>query len=276
MSDPEHDPDASNPLLEFGRELRRLRLDKGLTLEQVAIQAGYSSSLAGMVERGIRNPPDALIRQCEVVLGLEPRHLFKLLPAERRTSILRSLLPWMEIERRARELWTWEPTIVPGLLQTPKYAETILSGKPGVRPDQVEEAVQSRMARQALFRRDDPPTLWAVLDEGILHRPVGSEDVIREQLAHLLEMAHTPWVTIQILPYSAMSTAGLLGGFMIAMTRGRPDAAYVDSPILGRIWDQPPEVEALRIRYQTVRSEALPQSLSLERITKRLEQEWSW
>ncbi|MET8001694.1 helix-turn-helix domain-containing protein [Nonomuraea glycinis] len=275
MTDLDSAPNA-DPLVEFGRELRTLRIEKGLTLEKLADRIGFSESLVGSVERATRTPSDDFTKRCEEALGLKPRHLAKLLPAGRRLPIFRTLAPWMDIERQARELWTWEPLVVPGLLQTEGYARAILSAKPGSKEDRVDEAVQARMARQAIFRRDEPPGLWAVLDEGILYRPVGSESVTRDQLTHLIEMSQSRWITIQILPFSALSTLGLLGGFVIAITRDMPDAAFVDSPVIGRVWDQQPEVEVLKYKYQVVRSEALPQSLSLEKIKKRLEQKWTW
>lgn len=254
-----------------------MRNAKGLTIEQLADRMGYSPSMVGSVERASRAPRDDFARLCEEELGLEPGQLAGLLPPNRRATLLRTFLPWMDIERGARELLAWEPLVVPGLLQTKDYARAILSGRPGVQADQVDEAVEARVARRAIFERDDPPTLWAVLDEGILYRPVGSESVTREQLAHLVELAtQNPRINIQILPYSAMSTPGLLGGFVIAATRDRPDAAFVDSPVQGRVWNQPAEVEILKLRYQMARSEALPQSLSLRRVRERLEQEWNW
>ncbi|WP_327585045.1 DUF5753 domain-containing protein [Nonomuraea sp. NBC_00507] len=83
-------------------------------------------------------------------------------------------------------------------------------------------------------------------------------------------------VTIQILPFSARVTAGLLGGFVIAHTTCGPTAAFVDSPVSGKVWDGAAEVEALALRYQTCRAEALPQSHSIRKIRERLEQEWNW
>ncbi|MFG1958988.1 Scr1 family TA system antitoxin-like transcriptional regulator [Nonomuraea sp. NPDC049028] len=271
----ELNPDASAEA-RFGYELRQLRLEAGLTQGQLGHKIGFSANQVGSVERAVRTPTEVLAKRCEERLGLEPGRLVDFLPVGKRESVFKTLAPWLDIEATARELWTWEPTIVPGLLQTPEYARAIVAGKPGVTGDQVEEAVKSRMARKEIFQRDSPPTLWAVLDESILYRPIGGESITRHQLSHLIEVAHSPCITIQILPLSARLTAGLLGGFVIAHMTGGPSAAFVDSPVSGKVWDKPAEIETLGLRYQMCRAEALPQSLSIKKIEERLEQGWTW
>ncbi|WP_433515893.1 helix-turn-helix domain-containing protein [Nonomuraea sp. CA-143628] len=270
----ELNPDASAEA-RFGYELRQLRLEAGLTQGQLGHKIGFSANQVGSVERAVRTPTEVLAKRCEERLGLEPGRLVDFLPVGKRESIFKTLAPWLDIEATARELWTWAPTIVPGLLQTQDYTRAIVEGKPGVTAAQVEEAVKSRMARKGIFAGDNPPTLWAVLDESILYRPIGSESITRDQLAYLVEAAHSPCITIQILPLSARVTAGLLGGFVIAHTTGGPRAAFVDSPVSGKVWDRAAEIEVLGLRYQMCRAEALPQSLSVKRIEERLEQEWT-
>ncbi|SDK14129.1 helix-turn-helix domain-containing protein [Nonomuraea jiangxiensis] len=269
----ELDPEAS-AAARFGYELRKAREAAALTQGQLGDRMGYHANAVGMIERGERVAKAEFARAAGEALGLEPDELVKHLPISRRETIFKTLVPWLEIEASARELWTWEPTIVPGLLQTPEYARAIVEQKPGIVPEQIEEAVRDRMARKEIFHRTYPPQLYAVLDESILYRPIGSETVTRNQLAHLIEVAHGP-ITIQILPFSARVTAGLLGGCLIAHMAGRPAAAFVDSPVNGKVWDRESEVEILIRRYQACRSEALPQSLSLRKIEERLDQEWN-
>ncbi|WP_219467135.1 helix-turn-helix domain-containing protein [Nonomuraea rhizosphaerae] len=271
----ELDPEASAEA-RFGYELRRLRLAAGLTQSQLGDRIGFSANQVGSVERAVRTPTEVLAKRCEEKLGLEAGLLVGFLPVGRREAIFKGFTPWLDVETTARELWTWEPTIVPGLLQTPDYARAILAGKPGISDDQVEEAVRSRMARKEIFRRDNPPTLWAVLDESILYRPIGDESITRAQLSALVEAAHGPRITIQILPLSARVTAGLLGGFVIAHLPGGGSAAFADSPVSGKVWERTAEMEILNLRYQMCRAEALPQSSSVKRIEERLEQEWTW
>jgi hypothetical protein len=85
--------------------------------------------------------------------------------------------PVVPLERKAVRIHGWEPFVVPGLLQTEEYArELIRVSRPQDSAATVEELVTARMERQAILARDDPPMLWYVLDEGILHRMVGSAE----------------------------------------------------------------------------------------------------
>ncbi|WP_052422872.1 helix-turn-helix domain-containing protein [Nonomuraea candida] len=260
----------------FGYELRRAREAAGLTQAQLGQRTGYHANAIGMCERAERSPRAAFAQAAEDALGLERGELAQHLPIGRRETIFKTLVPWLEIEADARELWAWAPTIVPGLLQHQDYARAILEGKPGITVDELNAGVKDRMARKKVFDRADPPLLYAVLDESILYRPIGSESVTRDQLNYLLDVAQPPAVTIQILPFSARVTAGLLGGFLIAHMSAGPAAAFVDSPVSGKVWDGEADMEVLIRRYQTCRSEALPQSLSLRKIEERLDQEWNW
>ena len=275
MNEKEIDPTAS-PEAAFGYELRKRRKEAGLTLEHVAKIVNVSRPTVGAYEHGTRGVTEAMASSLEGALNLEPGQLVDKLPAGKKSSILKSLLTWIEIEKLASKLWTWQPTIVPGLLQTADYAEALIRGKPGVTDSQVREAVKARMDRQRIFLRDNPTRLWAILDESILYRPVGSVDITRCQLERLVDVGRSPWATIQILPYRAMSTPGVLGGWTIAQTNGRPEAAYVDSPLRGQLSDHPSDVEILRLRYETAREEALPASQSIKMIEERLVQAWTF
>jgi transcriptional regulator with XRE-family HTH domain len=268
----ELDPDASAEA-RFGCELRKVRDAAGLTQGQLGDRTGYHANQIGSVERAVRAPNKVLAGRVEDALGLERGRLAGFLPVGKRATIFKTLSPWIDIEARASALWTWQSTIVPGLLQTEEYARAIVAGEPGVTSEQIEEGVNARMARKDIFKRASPPTLWAVLDESILYRQVGTENITRDQLASLVEMAHS-LITVQILPFGSRVTAGVAGGFVIAHTDGEPSAAFVDSPTSGRVWQGTSEVGLLGLRYQMCVAEALPQSLSIKKIKERLEQEW--
>ncbi|MFG1682268.1 helix-turn-helix domain-containing protein [Nonomuraea sp. NPDC049269] len=273
MSVKDLDPDAG-PLARFGCELRKLRIDKGLTLEQLADRVGFSPSLVGSVERAARNPSKDFTERCEEALGLSGELLARW-PSISRERSPKWFRPWLEIEQSATVLRTWQPLIVPGLLQTTDYARAIFNGKPGTTKEQAEEALTARMERQAIFARSNPPMFWAVLDEGILYRPIGGEAVTRHQFEHLIALAESTRITIQVLSYSALSTTGLLGGFVLAQANGMPDAAYLESAGQGQVRDAPDEVADLSVRYEAIRAEALPQHVSLKLIKERLMAAWN-
>nr|WP_067966824.1 helix-turn-helix transcriptional regulator [Nocardiopsis trehalosi] len=120
-----------------------------------------------------------------------------------------------DFEAEACALRAFESQVVPGLLQTPAYAEAIFLG--GMRPDPeaVRRRVEARMARRAILTRFDPVHLHAVVDEAVLHRGIGGPEVMAGQLRHLLHMAQTPNVDVQVLPYEVGAHAALTAPFMI-------------------------------------------------------------
>src|SRR5207248_790644 len=107
----------------------------------------------------------------------------------------------------------FEQTLVPGLLQTAEYARAVLSTRIGATEDEVDQLLASRLERQAILDRDDPPLLWVVIDEGVLRRPVGGADVMGAQVEYLTEMASRPSVVIQVIPCAVGAHEGLTGSF---------------------------------------------------------------
>jgi Domain of unknown function (DUF5753)/AAA domain len=100
-----------------------------------------------------------------------------------------SFRPFSAYEAGARSLRLFEHVLVPGLLQTADYARAVLSTRPHASADEIEELVTARLARQAVLPRADPPLLYVLLDEGMLHRPVGTPEVMASQVARLAELS---------------------------------------------------------------------------------------
>lgn len=264
----ELDPTAS-PAARFGADLRKYRYTAKLTQAQLADLIGYSKSRIGNVERGDENPTRELIELCENALGLEGSLLthWPAISGDRMPEWYRQ---WPPIERKADQIISVAPLIVPGLAQTEEYARAIFTGEPDATPQQVEEAVQARLERQTIFNRPTPPRYLAVVDEGILYRPVGDGSVTRRQLEHLITMAENNWFSVQLVPYEALCTAVLVGPVVLAQENGMPIAAYVESALHGRVIDKPDEIKRLVSRLECVRKTALPEYLSMQRIKGRV------
>ncbi|MBN6056624.1 helix-turn-helix transcriptional regulator, partial [Nonomuraea sp. RK-328] len=265
----ELDPTAG-PAARFGADLRKYRYAAKLTQAELAARIGYSKSRIGNVERGDENPTRELIELCENALGLDGA-LLTHWPAISGNRMPDWFRPWPPIERKADQLTTWAPLIVPGLVQTEEYARAIFEGEPHTSSQQVEEAVKARIERQAIFDRPKPPQFLAVIDEGILYRPVGDDAVTRRQLEHLIAMAEKKWFTLQLLPYAARCTAVLVGPALLAQENGVPIAAYVESAIHGRVVDSPSDIKRVLDRLELIRSAALPEYLSVQRIKEKVQ-----
>lgn len=135
------------------------------------------------------------------------------------------------LERDARLVRTYETQFVPGLLQTEDYARAVVhSGHRLAPPEENAKRVQLRLERQRRMTEPGAPVLWALVDEGVLHRPVGGPAVMRAQLRHLLEMLRSPGVRLQIASYaaSAAATPGTAVTYLRFAQGFLPDMVYLE------------------------------------------------
>jgi hypothetical protein len=133
------------------------------------------------------------------------------------------------LEESASLIRAYEPQVVPGLLQTPDYVRAISTASfPSATDEETQRRVALRLARQELLTRPGAPDYWVVLEETVLRRPVGGPVVMRAQLAHLIEAAGRPNVTIQVIPFAAGWHPALYGMFWIFRFPGGepPDVVY--------------------------------------------------
>jgi transcriptional regulator with XRE-family HTH domain len=267
------DPDRSALSL-FADELRAAREQAGLSRDDLAERLSYSGSLVGMVEGLHRVPQADFAIRCDATFGT-PGTFARLQQRLRALPFPASFRPFAAYEEVAVSLRTFEHTLVPGLLQTTDYARAVLATRPNTTEDELDELIEARLARQAILERDGPPLLWAVIDEAVLHRPVGDAKVMNDQLLHLAQLAGRPNITIQVIPYSAGGHIGLLGAFVIADFDDAPSVVYLETAADGQTVEDAATVAAVVLRFDTLRSEALPRGASRDMITKVAEEQWT-
>jgi hypothetical protein len=160
---------------------------------------------------------------------------------------------YLGLEESASRIQTWEQQFVPGLLQTEDYAKAIIShGWSPMAAQSVQRQVALRMRRQALLGRPDPPKLWAVIDESVLHRSIGGRRVLLGQIEHLIELTKRPNITVQVVPYQFSGYAAE-GSFTVLRFAEPelPDVVYIehltgalyldkrsDTELYGRVFDR--------------------------------------
>ncbi|PDP88546.1 hypothetical protein CQJ94_05955 [Glycomyces fuscus] len=120
-----------------------------------------------------------------------------------------------DFEAEAAVIRSFEALSIPGLLQTPSYAEAIFKGGRYVNPEEIQRRVEFRIARRDILSKFHPAQFRAVIDEAALRRIVGGRQVMREQLEHLLHMAQLPNIDIQVLPFEAGAHSALAAPFTI-------------------------------------------------------------
>lgn len=152
---------------------------------------------------------------------------------------------YVGLEESTSRLQTYEVQFVPGLLQTEDYARAVTrGGKSHVSDAEVERRVTLRLQRQRLLSHPQAPRLWAVLDEAVLHRPVGGKEVLREQLDHLLDLVRWPTIALQVLPFRIGSHAAEGAFTLLRFNEPElPDIVYLEHPSGALYLDKPDEIE---------------------------------
>jgi transcriptional regulator with XRE-family HTH domain len=259
----------------FADEMRATREQRGWSQADLADQIPYSLSTISMVEALHRVPTRDLAVNLDKAFGT-PGTFTRLEGRLRDLPFPASFRPFAAYETEATALYVFEHSLIPGLLQTPGYARAVLATRPNTADDEVDNLVEARLARQAILTRDDPspPLLWALIDEGVLYRPVAAAEVMHDQLVHLVALSRRPNVTIQVVPYSAGGHTGLLGAFVIADLDGPLSIVYVEDITYGRVFEDPATVSRVTLHYKSLQSEALPKRASGELIARVAEERW--
>ncbi|MEU1202532.1 helix-turn-helix transcriptional regulator [Streptomyces sp. NPDC005813] len=268
-----------------GVQLAGIREDSGLSQDQAAREIGFSPAKLSRIESGKgRRPPTE--HDVQALLNLYRT-------GEHETSILLQLLRragepgwWQRYDKRLMPEWfdrlvglqeaaaairTFEIQYVPGLLQTAAYARAVVErGLPTAPSSEVERRVEMRMRRRELLHRADTPQLWAVIDESVLLRVLGSRDVMREQLEYLMDMAERPHVTLQIVPLDVTNASApaipitylRFGGLDL------PDIVYLEHIRSANFLEDRDETEEYRLALDRLGDEALTPRESLALLKK--------
>jgi transcriptional regulator with XRE-family HTH domain len=273
----------------FVDEMRAMREQRGWSQAELAAQAQYSESLIAMVETYQRGPTQSLAKALDRAFGTPgftedtpghpgtPGTFGRLWRKLRTMSFPESFRPYAELEAKASVLRTSQHSLVPGLLQTEDYARAVLRTKSGVTEAEIEASVSERIARQRILTRDEPPLprLYALLDEGILYRPVAPDPVMHDQFIRLVEMSQWPHITIQVVPYTAGGHSGLVGAFIIAELLAAQSIVFMEDVSGGRVAEGGPELSEAAMCFEALRSEALPKSASRDLMAKVAKEQWT-
>ncbi|AEW94691.1 MULTISPECIES: helix-turn-helix domain-containing protein [Streptomycetaceae] len=254
----------------LGSELRKLREQKGMTAEEVAARLLVSQSKISRLENGRRSISQRDVRDLCGVYGVEDLRIVESLMQMAKESRQQGWwhafgdVPYsiyIGLETDAASLRVYEPQIVPGLLQTKGYAEAVIAGSlPEAGREQVDKRVHVRLRRQdRILDESGPLRLWAVVDEAALRRVVGNHAVMREQLAHLLELGALPNVTVQLLPFAAGAHPGLNGQFTILEFADATDASvvYLEGVTSDLYLEKDTDVHTYSMMYEHLRAQAL-------------------
>jgi hypothetical protein len=261
--------------------LRQLRVEAGLTIEQTVAQLSkgsgrWSRAKLSRIENRDQGVKPREVAQLLDVYQTNQRTRLALLEladaADERgwwVSLRRDLPedfhPILSLEPALVAMRQYETMLIPGLLQTPDYARTLITGlTPGNMADRTERKVIARMARQQILTCENPLEFHVVLEEAILERPVGQPVVMRRQLQRLIEAAEAPNVTIQVIPKSAGPHVGWEGPLTIlSLPEPVPDIGYVEGNSGVVYLESPDDVRRCTLKFGILTERALSAQDSL-------------
>jgi transcriptional regulator with XRE-family HTH domain len=249
-------------------ELRRLREAAELTIDEVGEKLECSASKISRIETGHVGVTPRDVRDMLELYGIEDDQREALVQLAREARKKGWWHAYNEVftgafvglESDASSLHTHQALLVPGLMQTVEYTCAVIRA---IRPDateaDIERRVTARLTRQKLMTDPNPPEYWAVIDEAVLQRTVGGPEVMRGQLARLIEMAALPHVTLQVVPFSAGAHSGMEAPFLILgfPEQADPDVVYVENNTSGVYLEQPEDVHRYTLIFDHLRAAAL-------------------
>jgi transcriptional regulator with XRE-family HTH domain len=267
----------------LGRELRKLREAKSWTMDDVAKRISCSVSRISRIESGEIKPRPGdvieILMAYEVPLEGEPgKSLLSLTRAlresgwwQRLDSLSSRYATFIAYEAEAAELRNFEPTLVPGLLQTEDYARAVNSVGRETDEEAIEQRVRARLTRQeVLMRKPSPLKLHAILSEATLLFEVGGPDVLRAQLERIVKLATRPNITVQVLRFAAGATLADRGGFAIlSFQRDEPPLGYAETAAGELFLESPREIGRLSAVFDHLKTLAMSPAESVKFIRER-------
>ncbi|MET7839207.1 helix-turn-helix transcriptional regulator [Streptomyces sp. NPDC005356] len=241
----------------YGRLLQHLRKQAGLNQQALGEAIGYSMELVASVEQGRRPAKAAFTSAADRVL--EARGVLEVLQDEvDRAKLPQFFRNFALIEAEVASRFSYDPLLVPGLLQTEAYARSVFAGHcPPWSEEIVDQHTEARLARQRLLTRVPLAELSFIVGEEVLRDPVGGAGVMRGQLQRLLEASTMRNVSVQVMPAGRGFHPGKNGAFVVVESKEHRQLGYFESQGVGCVVQDAVDVSALGLRYGKLRSQAL-------------------
>lgn len=256
-----------NPATHFGKQVRKARQAKGWSIHELALRTEFSAGYLSRIENGKQQPTEKVAVVMDAVFS-EREGWFCEYYRDSQAWTPPGYRHWTEHETGARSLRIWTVGVVHGLAQTERYADAHLNTAPGVPAAVVKTRLAARMERQRrVLHRDDPPSVWLLVDELALFRMMGSEEIMTEQMDHLLALAEMSDVALQVVP--AVGHAATGSEIVVTDT-----AAYVEHQAGGYVYTEPETVTALGRLITTIQTECYRTSESV-RLIERVRDIWA-
>jgi transcriptional regulator with XRE-family HTH domain len=266
--------------------LRNAREAMGLTQGKVAEALEWSLSKVNRIESGEVTVSNTDVKALLALFDVTDVQQVESLLGDARTSRQRGwwdeapyrehLTPatrqLLQFESEATAMRVFHPTLIPGMLQTPAYAEHILNFWNEHLPEQDRSArLEVRLRRRnQVLGREDPPHYYLVLDESVTWREVGGAAVMAEQLHSLLESARHPSVSLRVLPMADGAPMSMLGPFTVLGLGDDENAIlYREMYLADEVVQDPEVIGGHRRHFEQMWQESLDESASIRLVEAR-------
>lgn len=249
----------------YGEWLKAQREAAGLTQQELADLAIMTRSHIAHIEAGRRIPSHDDARRLDRALGTG--------------DVLQSFLPQQDVavadyfeaalalEQQATAIREFALSFVPGILQTERYARAVLSTSyPPLSEAECDRLVVTRLQRADVLRDPVTPVVWALLDEAVLRRVVGTGEIMAEQVTHMIRLVESGRVRVHVLPFDVGAYQLLQGMLSLMWFDDQPPLAYSEGNSVGTVHDSPTLVTRLQGAYDLALSDALPLQESLNQL----------
>jgi transcriptional regulator with XRE-family HTH domain len=263
---------------ELGTLLRDLRIEAGMTVEQVAEYLMCSQTKVRRMESRFRSGTVRDVRDlCDlyrVTEIAERNYLIELARASKQPGWQQpyplGFSTYLELEAGASLIKTYQSAIMPGLVQTADYARAVIESYAlRLSPEVIEQRIEGRLVRQRRLTTADPPRVRFILDEAALHRVVGRPAVMMAQLERLIEVARLPNVTVQIIPYGIGVHQAIDSNFVILEFAGHVSSVvYAEGLVSDLFLERPRDVEQYQLVFEELCSISLGEEESIARIAE--------
>jgi transcriptional regulator with XRE-family HTH domain len=255
-----------------GNQVKLWRMRAGVSREALGDKAGYEYETVKSMEQGRRRPSLRLLEVADELCGARGLLLAarEYLKPERFPARSQG---FMQIEAEAIAFHSFEPLLIPGLLQTEEYAQALISDRcPPLDDEAVEVLVAARMQRQEKLRDKPKVAFGFVIYEAALRTLVGGADVMRRQTNKLLEVGELRNVSIQVLPFGRGAYSGLSGPLVLLETAEHDHYAWVEGQETSVLHADPERISVLTQRHGMIRMQALSAEESAQFIKKVAEE----
>ncbi|WEH15797.1 helix-turn-helix transcriptional regulator [Streptomyces sp. VNUA24] len=255
---PGGEPESSDSMRAFGAVVRALREHAGVSREEFGALVHLSRHSVASIELGRRLADQRFVELAEEATGGTGAVRGAFQHMARQPGLAAWFRTWARLEQEAAVLDTYECRLVPGLLQPESYVRAVFENAvPPLTDGELDTQVAVRMERQQLLRERPNTSFSFIIEESVLLRGLGGQEVTRCLLDYLLECAALRNASLQIMPLKRTQHASLSGPLQLVETPDGRRLAYAEGHMNGRLIADAKDVALLNQRYAKLRSQAL-------------------